>query len=326
MKNNLISILSIVLLGLFLTEILLGSVEIDFLSEDSLSDIDRKILLSRLNRAFLGLLVGGAAGICGLVIQTLFKNPLAGPTTLGINSGAGLGAAIFYMMPFVGGLQFLGSAVFSVIGALLFLVILLLVSGKKINFSFLLIVGLLLSYVAYAFVEVLVQVSDDSGLRAYAFWGMGSLNNASLLEILILSILTVSGVVFMAIKKDYLNVYLLGEEELSLIFKNKERHTKKFILILIGVWIGCITSIVGPIAFVGIVVPNVLKLILKTNNHQKLIPLVFILGASLLLLADLLSRGVFLPFSLPLNAVLSIFGVPFILLILFKKIKNGRTY
>jgi iron complex transport system permease protein len=310
------------LLILLIAELLLGSVKVSFLEAILNSNsLDHDILItSRLPRAILSILIGVSCALAGLGIQTIFKNPLAGPTTLGINSGASLGMALFFLIPGLSSdLTIIGAGGFAIIGAIGFLFLLIFTAGKSFNLSLILIVGLLLSYASYAVIEVLIQTSDDDGLRNYVFWGMGSLNSGGWYEILILVSYCVFGLVFMIKKSDWLNAYLLGEQELKLLRKGSIKKEKNIILIVLGVWVGIVTAVVGPIAFVGVIVPNVLKLYLKNSDMKTLITSSALLGASLLLIGDLLSRGAVFNFVLPLNSVLSILGVPIIIYLLLKK-------
>ena len=314
--------MSLILVVLLISELLLGSVEVSFLEaiEDS-GSLDYDILItSRLPRAVLSIFIGISCALAGLGIQTIFKNPLAGPTTLGINSGASLGMALFFLIPGLSNyLSIFGAGGFAITGAISFLFLLIFTAGKSFNVSLILIVGLLLSYASYAVIEVLIQTSDDDGLRNYVFWGMGSLNSGGWNEILILVIYCVFGLVFMIKKSDWLNAYLLGEQELKLLRKGSIKKEKNIILIVLGIWVGVVTAIVGPIAFVGVIVPNILKLYLKNSDMKTLITSSALLGASLLLIGDLLSRGAIFSFVLPLNSVLSILGVPIIIYLLLKK-------
>jgi len=315
-------LLSFLLLFFMLTELLMGSVSISLLTVfKNTSSIDYDIFLaSRLPRTFLAILIGVSCALSGLGIQTIFKNPLAGPTTLGINSGASLGMALFYLIPGLSSeISVFGAAGFAIIGAVGFLFLLLFTAGKSFNLSLVLIIGLLLSYASYALIEVLVQVSTDAGLRNYVFWGMGSLNSGSWTEISVLFLYCIFGFIFILRKSNWLNAYLLGEQELTLLKVGSVTTEKKIILVVLGIWVGVVTAIVGPIAFVGVIVPNILKLYLKTSNIKILILPSALLGASLLLVGDLLSRGAVFDFVLPLNSVLSILGVPIIIYLLLKK-------
>lgn len=328
MGNRSLNITLGLVIGLLLIiELIFGSVEISLQQAIlNLESIEGRILFeSRLPRAILAVLAGVSCALCGLGIQTIFKNPLAGPTTLGVNSGSSLGIALYYLLPASSGV-FLAIApgIFAVIGAVSFLLLLLTTSRKSFNVSFVLIIGLLLSYASFSIIEVLIQVSDDSGMRSYLFWGMGSLVG-SWDEILILMIVTLLGLLYFLGKADWLNVYSLGDTEMELMTNKKQNKYKWSILIVLGAWIGVVTAIVGPIAFVGVVVPNVLKYILRTSNVKKLFWPCVLLGAIMVLLSDILSRGIIIEYVFPLNSVLSILGVPIIIYLLIKKKKIGQS-
>lgn len=312
---------------IFILQITQGTVYIDFSEAlGNSKSVDADIIESRFLRSLLGLVVGGSSAIIGLGIQTLFKNPLAGPTTLGVNSGASLGVGIFYLIPGIAvEFQWIGLSLFAVAGALLLLFLLLSIAGKSFNLTFVLIVGLLFSYASYAVLEVLMQLSDDAGMKSYVFWGMGSFNRGTWLSLALLGLVEIIGVSIMVKLSNWLNIYSLGDKELKLLSKKSIRLNKRLLLIVFGIWIGSITSVVGPIAFVGIVVPNILKIILRTSNIKILLPLSLILGANLVLLADLISRGAIFGFMLPINAVLSVLGVPVIIYFLIKRVSGVRS-
>ena len=326
LNNKTIAILSVLLLVLFGLELLLGTVDIDvFKAFENMDSAEGNILSSRISRAFLSVLIGASCGLVGLGIQTLFKNPLAGPTTLGVNSGASLGVGLFYLIPgFAAQFEWLGLSFFAVAGALSFLFILITIAGRSINLTFVLIIGLLLSYASYAILEVLLQVSDSIGMKSYVFWGMGSFNRADLNSILALGIISLIGFTVMYKYSNWLNIYSLGDTELRLLTKKSVEFNKRFLLVVFGIWIGLISSIVGPIAFVGIVVPNLLKLIIKSSNVKVLLPLTVLMGGTLVLMADLVSRGAIGGFLLPINAVLSVLGVPVIIYFLIKRVASVR--
>ena len=327
MKNNWLIILIVLLFALFALELILGTVKIDIIKGfTEFNSVDGNILKSRLIRAFISVLVGASCGLAGLGIQTLFKNPLAGPTTLGVNSGASLGVGIFYLIPGLSmHMEWLGLSFFAVLGALAFLFLLIVVAGKTLNLTFVLIIGLLLSYASYAVLEVLLQLSDSAGIKNYVFWGMGSFNRANVYSLIALLFVSVTGFVVMKKYATWLNIYSLGDTELKLLTRKSITFNKRLLLIVFGIWIGLITSIVGPIAFVGIVVPNVLKIIIKSSSLNALLPLTTLLGAIMVLLADLIARGAIGGFVLPVNAVLSVLGVPVIIYFLVKRISDVRS-
>lgn len=323
MKSNTLNIVLFLLLLLFAVfELLLGSVNISFYKVfENSNSVDYDILVnSRFPRMLLSILIGVSCSLSGLGIQTVFKNPLAGPTTLGVNSGASLGMALFFLIPGLSqGAMLIGAGVFAIIGAIGFLLLLLFTAGKSFSLSYVLIIGLLLSYGSYALIEVLLQMSSDDGLRNYVFWGMGSLNGGSSYEIFGLFIYSLFGVYLLSRKADWLNSYLLGDNELMMLSKKNINAEKRLILVVLGIWVGVVTAIAGPIAFVGIIVPNILKLFLKTSNIKVLILPSLLLGGVLVLFSDLLARGGVFDVVLPLNSVLSIMGVPIIIYLLLKK-------
>ena len=327
MKNSWLIILAVLLFALFVLELILGTVDIDVIKGfTKFNSIDGNILESRIIRASMSVLVGASCGLAGLGIQTLFKNPLAGPTTLGVNSGASLGVGVFYLIPGISAhLEWLGLGFFAVLGALAFLFLLIVVAGKSLNLTFVLIIGLLLSYASYAALEVLLQISDSVGIKSYVFWGMGSFNRANMYSLIALLLVSIIGFIVMKKYSTWLNIYSLGDTELKLLTRKSVTFNKRLLLIVFGVWIGLITSIVGPIAFVGIVVPNVLKMIIKSSNLNTLLPLTTLLGAIMMLLADLIARGAIGGFVLPVNAVLSVLGVPIIIYFLVKRISSVRS-
>jgi len=327
LKNSWLIILAVLLFALFVLELILGTVDIDVIKGfTKFNSIDGNILESRIIRASMSVLVGASCGLAGLGIQTLFKNPLAGPTTLGVNSGASLGVGVFYLIPGISAhLEWLGLGFFAVLGALAFLFLLIVVAGKSLNLTFVLIIGLLLSYASYAALEVLLQISDSVGIKSYVFWGMGSFNRANMYSLIALLLVSIIGFIVMKKYSTWLNIYSLGDTELKLLTRKSVTFNKRLLLIVFGVWIGLITSIVGPIAFVGIVVPNVLKIIIKSSNLNTLLPLTTLLGAIMMLLADLIARGAIGGFVLPVNAVLSVLGVPIIIYFLVKRISSVRS-
>ena len=285
--------------------------------QDSLSTV--LFYNNRLPRTLLALFAGSGAAIAGLLLQTLFKNPLAGPTTLGINSGASLGVASYYYLISIGVplLAWATPALFATFGSLGFLLLILLFSRRFESVYTLLIVGLLLGYLAYAIVELLIQYSSDGGIRSYVFWGMGSFNGGSYFQILILVALVAVTTAYAWMRRETLNLYLLGEEELRLRGKSQVAIQLQ-ILLLSGLLVGVSTSIVGPIAFIGVIAPNLLKFLIHSLDHRKLIGKVVLLGGVMALLADILSRGIVFSQALPLNSILSLMSIPILLLLLKK--------
>ena len=324
-------VLTITVLFVFAANLLLGSSEFSFFEWFDLPLESQQILKNivwenRLPRTFLAALAGVGCALVGLILQTIFNNPLAGPTTLGINSGASLGVAFYYFL--ISALDFVpegfGSTLFSIFGALLFLILMLLISLKYRSTTIVLISGIMMGYLAYSLIEILVQSSSAQGIKNYVFWGMGSFNAPTWGNVLIL--LTVNSLAYLYYHKNssLFNLYLLGEDELKMAGKNI-KQIRWINIMLSGVVIGISTGLVGPLAFIGIAVPNFLKITLKTLNHKTLIPYCAILGAGFAIMADLLSRGAIFPFVFPVNALLSLMAFPILIILLLSK-KHGVAH
>ena len=323
--------LVIILCLLIACNLLFGSVDASFFSWNELQLFEKenlKLILfeSRIPRTVLALFSGVLCAVSGLVLQTVFRNPLAGPTTLGINSGASLGIALFYfVLSSFGFLPVEGSqALFAVVGALLFLGLIVAVAVRFKSVNTILIVGILLGYVAYSFIEILIQASSNNAISNYVFWGMGSFNLSSWINTVVIGALAMSALFYFAKKSNALNVYLLGEDELKMNGLSASKLRLELIVVT-GVLIGVLTSIVGPLAFLGIAVPNFLKLQLKTLNHKVLLPYCALGGGAFAVLGDILSRGLVFSTVFPLNAVLSILAIPIIVVLLLRK-KDGVSH
>lgn len=281
----------------------------------------------RLPKAFTAILVGAGLSLSGLLMQTLFRNPLAGPFVLGISSGASLGAALLIM----GSSLFSGIFTFSVfndialavassLGSFLVLLVVLAVSVKIKDTMALLIIGLMFGSITAAIVSVLSYFTKAEKLQQYIYWSFGSLGNLSWYQLLILFICMFIGIVMSIFSIKSLNALLLGEN----YAKSLGVHLKKsryIIIIATGLLAGCITAFAGPIAFVGLAVPHVTRQLFHTTDHKILIPAVVCCGAILMLLCDTIAQ---LPGSvsvLPINAITSIFGAPVVIWLLVRKKK-----
>lgn len=321
-------VLLFLLLLVFTCNLLLGSAEYSFFSWTTLSQEARSVLQviifeNRLPRTLLAGIAGMGCALVGLILQTVFNNPLAGPTTLGINSGASLGVALYYFL--ISSLGFIptgvGSTLFSVVGALFFLLLMLFIALKYRSTTIVLISGIMMGYLAYALIEILVQSSNAQGIKNYVFWGMGSFNAALWQNVVLLLVINGAAMLYFYKKSALYNLYLLGEDELQLAGKNVKQIRWQTILIS-GIVVGISTGLVGPLAFIGIAVPNFLKIIFKTLNHKTLIPYCALLGAGFAVTADLLSRGAVFPFIFPVNAILSLLAFPIVIILLLSK-KHG---
>lgn len=326
--------LTLLLVLLFVLDILIGAVKIPisefvaYLHGDDIS-ISSSIIISdfRIPKAFTAILCGSSLALSGLLMQTLFRNPLAGPYILGISSGAGLGVALLVMGAGVIGIGVLSSLSLSLgalLGAILVLLVLFLVSLKVSDIMTLLIFGVMIGSIATAIISLIQFYTNDFQLKSFIIWTMGSLAAVKTSELLVLfSVLSVGSLLCFTQAKG-LNALLIGSD----FAKNLGISTKslKIIILLIsGSLAGLCTAFCGPIGFVGIVIPHFSRLLFKTNNHFIIIPASLLLGANILLLSDIISNIPSNGLQLPINSITSILGVPFILWIVFSKKMISKT-
>ncbi|AGC78078.1 iron complex transport system permease protein [Nonlabens dokdonensis] len=275
----------------------------------------------RLPRAIMAVLTGAGLAIAGLLMQTLFRNPLAGPFVLGISSGAGLGVALVIMGATALGISAIsgiGIIAASVIGSIAVLLLIILMSLRIKDTMGLLIVGLMVGSLSSAVVGILSYFSSSDELKRYVFWSLGSLGNIDWSDLWIISLLFLVSIVLLLWIIKPLNALLLGESyALSLGINIK--NTRWIIIIITSILAGSITAFAGPIAFIGLAVPHLSRLILPTVNHKILIPTAILLGATLLLFCDIVSQLPFSNYSLPINAVTSLLGAPLIIWLIMRK-------
>lgn len=283
------------------------------------------ILNFRLPKAITAILVGIGLSISGLLMQTLFRNPLAGPYVLGLSSGSSLGVAFVIMgasiLPgFLADLflSSFGIVLASILGSLFVLFLVFIVSKKLKDTMSILIVGLMFSSFTGAIVSVLTYFSSAEQLQKFTFWSMGNLGNLSWLQLLILSISVTIGCLFSLFSIKSLDAFLLGENYAKSIGINIKKQ-RNIIFISTGILSGSITAFVGPIAFVGLAVPHIAKLLFQTSNHKTLFFSTMILGAVIMLVCDTVSQLPGFDFTLPINAITSILGAPIVIWLLVRK-------
>jgi iron complex transport system permease protein len=335
MKNGLKKywyiILPSLLLVLFLLNISMGSVRIpigetlkvltgDAPAQPIWTDI---IFDFRLTKALTCILAGGALALGGLMMQTLFRNPLAGPDVLGLSSGASLAVAIVIMATGTGSLLFyhlFSLALAASIGcAAIFILVLGISQRIKDNVS-LLLIGLMIGALTSSIVSVLQFVSRAEDQQYYLVWTFGSISSLNWLEIQILGIAVLVGVILGLISVKPLNAWLLGDNYATSMGINLKRSR---MLIIIGTCIltGAVTAFCGPIAFVGLAVPHLARLVIDTTNHKVLIPAVIISGGSLMLFCDILSQLPGGGFIIPINAITSLVGAPVVIWVIVRSKK-----
>ena len=279
----------------------------------------------RFPKAITAILVGIGLSMSGLLMQTLFRNPLAGPYVLGLSSGASLGVAFVilgtgllptYIASFF--LSSYGLVVASSLGAFLVLLAVLLVSRKLKDTMAILIVGLMFGSFTSAIVSVLSYFTTAEKLQKFTFWSMGSISNLTWQEISILSLLIFIGIAisFTVIKP--LNALLLGEKYAQSIGINYKK-TRFLIIVATSILAGSITAFAGPIAFIGLAVPHMAKLLFQTSNHLILFWSTLLLGAIVMLVCDTIAQVPGNDITLPINAVTSVIGAPIVIWLLVRK-------
>lgn len=285
------------------------------------------ILDYRLPKAIAAILVGMGLSISGLLMQTLFRNPLAGPYVLGLSSGASLGVALVIL-----GAGFLPATLASILlstygivfassfGSLLVLMAVLVVSYRLRDTMAILIVGLMFGSLTSAIVGTLTYFSTAEQLQKFTFWSLGNLGNLSWTSIVILFICVLVGLILSLFSIKPLNALLLGENYARSLGLNYKR-TRLIIIFATSVLAGSITAFAGPIAFIGLAVPHIAKLVFQTSNHTVLFWSTLLFGASIMLICDSISQVPGGDITLPINAVTSIFGAPIVIWLLVRKRK-----
>lgn len=329
------AIFFLLLLVLFILNISLGSVDIPLKSvfeslwgQNAEKETWNYIVLNyRLPKALTAILVGCGLAISGLLMQTLFRNPLAGPYVLGISSGASLGVATLILGSSIlgGSLSVLGQSqllisIAASLGSFLVLFAVMIVSKQVKNTMSILIIGLMFSSITSAIISILAYFSSAENLQQYMFWGFGSLGNLSWSELAIfLTVFILASAMILPVIKP-LNSLLLGENYAKSIGINIQR-TKNLILIATSLFTGVITAFAGPIAFIGLAAPHITKLILNTSNHKLLLPASALLGANIMLISDTIAQLPNTQYTLPINAITTIFGAPIVIWLLVRKKK-----
>ncbi|WP_435415131.1 FecCD family ABC transporter permease [Polaribacter aestuariivivens] len=328
-------LLSILLVVLFFMNISLGSVSIPFkdifntlfggiASKESWQTI---ILQFRLPKAITAILVGSGLSVCGLLMQTLFRNPLAGPFVLGISSGASLGVALFILGSSLFGGFFLTNSVSNwslpiaaSLGSFLVLSAVIIAANKVRNTMSILIIGLMFGSLTAAIISVLAYFSEAAKIQQYLFWSFGSLGNLSWNELLVFSGIYLIGILGTTLIIKPLNSFLLGENYAKSLGINVKKN-RNIILLITSILTGVITAFAGPIAFIGLAVPHIAKMLFFTSNHKILIPAVIILGSIIMLICDSIAQLPTSEFTLPINAITSLFGAPIVIWLLIRKKK-----
>ncbi len=323
-----------VLFVCFLANISLGSVSIPLKSIfgslfGTIENTTWQVIVSevRLPKAITAILVGSGLGISGLLMQTLFRNPLAGPFVLGISSGASLGVALVILGSGLFGGLFATALIskWSIViaaslGSFLVLLAVLAVSSKVRDTMAILIIGLMFGSITAAVVSVLSYFSSAEQLQQYIFWGFGSLSNLSWNELLIFFGIYAIGLLLSITSIKGLNSLLLGDNYAKSLGLNLKR-SRLIIILATSLIAGTITAFAGPIAFIGLAIPHLTRQIFKTSNHKVLLPAVFLFGAIVMLICDSIAQLPTSDYTLPINAITALVGAPVVIWLLVRQRK-----
>lgn len=317
---------------LFASDLLFGGAIIPFpeiqkcFNTTELSIWQEIIYHIRLPRAIAATLIGVALPISGLLMQTLFRNPLADPFILGTSTGASLGVALCSL---AGGIIFSSSAILNSLstafaalcGAIIITILILLIAKKIQEITTLLIIGIMIGTVTSAIVSVLQYFSNPTETHSFILWTMGSLANINTNELLIIGIGTILATTYAFILHKKLDTILLGENYArSLGVETK--HLQIIIIIISSLLAAVTTAFAGPIGFIGLTVPHIARFLFHTNSHKILIQYSILIGINLMLLCDILSQLPGLQISLPINTVTALLGAPIVIAVIFKNARR----
>ena len=322
----LFTVLSLLTAALFTADLLIGSVAVALrdiwaaLTGGSCDPAVRDIILKiRLLKAVTALFAGAALAASGLQMQTLFRNPLAGPYVLGISSGAGLGVALFLLgAPLLGVsahsfVQSLSIAGAAWLGAALVLLIVMAVSRRIKDIMVILILGMMFGSGVSSMVEILQYLSSEAALKSFVIWTMGSLGDVTGGNLaLMLPVITAGLVLSVAVIKP-LNLLLLGENYARTMGLNVQR-TRTLLFLSTVLLAGTVTAFCGPVGFIGLAVPHLARMLFASADHRVLLPASMLSGAALLLVCDLISKSL----ALPINTVTALMGIPVVIVVVVR--------
>lgn len=340
MKNSKITfgILGIIIVGiiLFILNLFVGSVtvSIDEIFKVLLDDNPDKTLSViifnyRLPQALTALLAGAALAVAGLLMQTLFRNPLADPSMLGISSGASLGVGIVILLTGAisgtavssfGWWSTIGVSLAAFIGAVLVLFVMLAFSSRMKNMTTLIIIGLMIAYLAGSITDILKFFSLKEDIHAFVIWGMGSFSGVGTSKMPVFATSIIIGLVVTFFLSKNLNILLLGEMYAENLGLNIRKNSVLIILVS-GYLTAIVTAYCGPIAFVGLAMPHIARFLFKSSDHRLLIPATMLIGMDMALVCNLIARMPGFDGNLPVNAVTAFIGAPVVISVILKSRK-----
>ena len=313
----LFAMLAALTLFLFLLDLAVGAVAVplgDVWAALTGGDCPRataKIILNiRLIKAVVALLAGAALSVSGLQMQTLFRNPLAGPYVLGISSGASLGVALVVLAGFGSSIGIAGAAW---LGAALVLVVIAAVGHRIKDIMVILILGMMFSSGVGAIVQILQYLSKEESLKAFVIWTMGSLGDVTFDQLAVLVPSIIAGLLLAVVTIKPLNLLLFGEEYAVTMGLNI-RRSRGLLFLSTTLLAGTVTAFCGPIGFIGLAMPHVTRMLFRNSDHRALVPGTVLSGAAVLLLCDLVSKM----FTLPINAITALLGIPIVVWVVLR--------
>ena len=341
MRNRIFSNIVLLLLSIFLLfvlNLLLGTVKIPvsdvvatLMGSQEVSEIHRNIIWSsRVPQALTAMVAGAGLAVSGLQMQTVFRNPLAGPSVLGISNGASLGVACVVLMSgSLGGvalsrLGYIGDVAMSVaaiVGSLAVMALILYVSQKVKGNVTLLIIGVMIGYLATAVIGVLKFFSAEEDIKAYVVWGLGSFSRVSGNQMVLFVVLMAILLPMSMLLVKTMNLLLLGDGYARNLGLNI-RRARMLVILCSGVLVAIVTAYCGPIMFIGLAVPHLCRAIFRSSDHRILMPGTLLAGAALALLCNLIARMPGFEGALPVNSVTALVGAPVIAAVLFRRRKD----
>lgn len=324
-RKALFIIFSLLTVALFVADLMYGSVKISpseiaaVLSGAGGDTVNARIIIDiRLVKAIVAMIAGAALSVSGLQMQTLFRNPLAGPSVLGVTSGASLGAALFIIgIPMAGGISPLlssfGVAGAAWLGAAAVMAVIVAVSRRIKDIMVILILGMMFSSGVSAVVQVLQYVSDESALKSFVIWTMGALGDVTYVQLALLAPVFAVGMLLAVAAVKPLNLLLLGENYARTMGLDVKR-SRTMIFLSTTLLAGSVTAFCGPIGFIGLAVPHVARYIFSSSDHRVLVPATVLTGASVMLVCDLLSKTM----NFPINTITSLLGIPIVVWVVIR--------
>ena len=332
-----IVILVVAIVVLTIVNLLLGSVDIPLknvcrilFGDTSESEIWQNIIWkSRLPQALTAIMAGAGLAVSGLQMQTVFRNPLAGPSVLGISNGSALGVAVVVLSGRLGGvalsrLGYLGDAAISVaaiLGALAVMMLIMWISQKVKGNVTLLIIGVMIGYLANAIIGVLKFLSPEEDVKAFVVWGLGSFSRVSGDEMVLFVVLMCLLLPLACLLVKSMNLLLLGDRYAANLGLNIHR-SRLLVIMSSGILVAIVTAYCGPIMFIGLAVPHLARAIFRSSDHRVLMPAAMLCGAALALVCNLIARMPGFEGALPVNSVTALVGAPVIAAVLFRRRKD----